>query len=412
MLEKTQTGIAQTFVMALADRSLLEQVVTDDVGMRVHGAEENAMMRPLDRVRAYIEAAWPAEPDLRAEVLSSLDSGERVSVEFRVQYHRAGRYVEENGAAFLQLRDGRAHTIDLYRTALWPSAHRGEWIAPATLTDDEIAHLFEEAFYSWDPRDRISPNASFRGNLHGGYGGSYDAHPGSNWVGGFHWPAEVADEKIEAMIEHFRSRDCGFTWFVAPFDEPPDLAERLERHGLLLAGDQIAMARVGLAPEDIPTNPAVVLEVVDGSSDDAIEAVLQLTGQGFNWTEEQIAHRRPDYYERFSDPKEMQRRTVYLARVNGQPVGQAQIIYQPGIAYLGGASTLPQARNQRVYSTLLAQRLQDAHKRGYHIAAIHAEPMSRRVVEKYRFKPYGRYLMYGWMPNPDPEVIRSLVPQD
>ena len=26
--------------------------------------------------------------------------------------------------------------------------------------------------------------------------------------------------------------------------------------------------------------------------------------------------------------------------------------------------------------------------------------------------PYGRYLMYGWMPVPDIEVIRSLVPQD
>ncbi|MFN8484990.1 MAG: hypothetical protein U0768_18290 [Anaerolineae bacterium] len=412
MLEKTETSIAQAFVAAVVDRARLEQVVTQDVGMRVYGAEENAVMRPLDRVRAYLEAAWPTEPNLRAEVLSSPSAGDLLSAEFRVQYHRAGRYVEENCAAFLRLRDGRVHTIDLYRTALWPSAHRGEWIAPATLTDDEIAHLFEEAFYSWDPRDRISPNASFRGNLHGGYGGSYDPHPGSNWVGGFHWPAEVADEKIAAMIEHFRSHGAGFTWFVAPFDEPQDLAERLERHGLLLAGDQIAMARVGLTPDDIPTNPAVALEVVDGSSEDALEAVLQITAQGFNWTDEQVAHRRPDFYERFRDPKETQRRTVYLARLSGRPVGQAQVIYQPGIAYLGGASTLPGARNQRVYSTLLAQRLQDAHARGYHIAAIHAEPMSRRVVEKYRFKSYGRYLMYGWMPEPDAEVIRSLVPQD
>ncbi|MFN8474064.1 MAG: nuclear transport factor 2 family protein [Anaerolineae bacterium] len=412
MLEKVETNIAEAFVAAVVDRSLLGQVVTDDVGMRVHGAEENAVMRPLDRVRAYIEEAWPAEPDLRAEVLSSLGNGELVSLEFRVQYHLAGRYVEDNCAAFLQVRDGRAHTIDLYRTALWPSAHRGEWIAPATLTDDEIAHLFEEAFYSWDPRDRISPNASFRGNLHGGYGGSYDSHPGSNWVGGFHWPAEVADENIEAMIEHFRSRGSGFTWFVAPFDEPKDLAERLERHGLILAGDQIAMARVGLEPDDIPINPAVELELVDGSSPESVEAVLQITGQGFNWTPDQIDERRPDFFERFTDPKDMQRRTVYLARLNGRPIGQAQVIYQPGIAYLGGASTLPEARNQRVYSTLLAQRLRDAHERGYHIAAIHAEPMSRRVVEKYRFKSYGRYLMYGWMPVPDPEVIRSLVPQD
>ncbi len=412
MLEKTETDVAQAFVGAILDAAKWDEVLTPDVGMRAYGTEEVAILRPLERVRAYLQAAWPAEPNLRAEVLSSLGDGERVSVEFRVQYHVAGRYIEEYCVAVLQMRVERAHTLDLYRTAPMPSAHRGEWIAPPTLTDDEIAHLFEEGAYSWDMRDRINPNAQFRGNLHGGYGGSYDPHPGSNWVGGFHWPADVADEKIEAIIEHFRSRGCGFTWFVAPFDEPSDLAERLERHGLMLAGDQIAMARVGLEPDDIPINPAVELETVDGSSQETIEAVLQITGQGFNWTPEQIEERRAEYAERFTDPKELKRRTVYLARLNGRPVGQAQVIYMPGGAYLGGASTLPEARNQRVYSTLLAQRLRDAHDRGYHIAAIHAEPMSRRVVEKYRFKPFGRFMMYGWMPQPDPEVIRSLVPQD
>ncbi len=412
MLEKIETDIAQAFVDAVTGAVPWEDVAANDVGMRAYGSEEIAILRPLHRVRAYFEAAWPAEPDLRGEVLSSLSNGERVSVEFRMQYHVAGRYVEEYCVAVLQVREGQAHTIDLYRTTPMPSSHRGEWIAPPTLTDDEIAHLFEEGSYSWDLRDRINPNAQFRGNLHGGYGGSYDPHPGSNWVGGFHWPADVADEKIEAIIEHFRSRNCGFAWFVAPFDEPQDLPERLERHGLLLAGDQIAMARVGLEPDDIPINPAVELERVDGSSAEAVETLLQMTGQGFNWTPEQIDERRAEYRERFSDPKELQRRTAYLARLNGRPVGQAQVLYMPGAAYLGGASTLPEARNQRVYSTLLAQRLRDAHERGYHIAAIHAEPMSRRVVEKYRFKPYGRYMIYGWMPVLDIEVIRSLVPQD
>ncbi len=405
-------AVAERFVAALSDPDQWNALVTEDVGLREYGPTETRILRGRERLKSHFGEELSASPDLRGEVLSRQEIGDRVSVEYRVQRTQDGRYVEDYRAAFLQLRDGQLHTIDLYRAAPTPSAHRSAWIAPATLTDEEIGHLFEEWFNSWDVRKRISPNANFHGSLRGGYGGSGDAHPGSNWVGGFHWPDGVADEKIEAMIERYRAQGIGFTWFVSPFDEPQDLAQRLEAHGLLLAGDQLGMARVGLDPTDIPINPAVEVEVVDGSSEDAIETALQINGRCFNWTREQIDMRRADYYERARDPEERQRRSAYLAWLDGRPVGYGQVIYDCGIAYLGGAATLPEARNQRVYSTLLAWRLRDAHERGYAIAAIHAEPMSRRVVERYRFKPYARFLLYAWMPEPDLDVIRSLVPQD
>jgi GNAT superfamily N-acetyltransferase len=82
-----------------------------------------------------------------------------------------------------------------------------------------------------------------------------------------------------------------------------------------------------------------------------------------------------------------------------------------GAAYLGGSGVLPEARGHRVYATLLRRRLEEAHARGYHVAAINAEPMSRPIVEKYGFKEYARVYIYGWMPVIDVDVIKSLVPQ-
>ncbi len=82
-----------------------------------------------------------------------------------------------------------------------------------------------------------------------------------------------------------------------------------------------------------------------------------------------------------------------------------------GIAYLGGSGVLPDYRGQRVYATLLRRRLEEAQQRGYHVAAINAEPLSRPIVEKYGFKEYARSYIYGWMPVIDVDVIKSLVPQ-
>ena len=82
-----------------------------------------------------------------------------------------------------------------------------------------------------------------------------------------------------------------------------------------------------------------------------------------------------------------------------------------GIAYLGGAATLPEFRGQHVYSTLVRLRLEEARARGYQLAVINAEPLSRPIVLRCGFKEYARTYLYGWMPVIDVDVIKSLVPQ-
>ncbi len=214
------------------------------------------------------------------------------------------------------------------------------------------------------------------------------------------------------MIEDHRRRNAGFRCFVNPFDTPADLRERLERHGLVLAGDEALMARVGLDHLDIPVNPAVQIEFIDGTKDESIEASLQIVGANFNWTKEQIDERRQQFFERIKSPQARERELHFLARLDGVPVADARVLLTMGVAYLGGASTLPAYRSQHIYSTLLRRRLEEARARGYNVAMIHAEPMSRRVVSKYGFKEYGRAYLYAWMPVIDMAVIKSLVPDD
>ncbi|MCI0475665.1 MAG: GNAT family N-acetyltransferase [Anaerolineales bacterium] len=406
--------IAEQFLAALAsnDAAQYARVLRDDVGLRVWGARQNEIYRPRERVVKRLMDEWSAWRDANVETLSVVADDTRVAIEFRIQATEGARYVEHNRAAFLALKENLVQTIDLYCPAPFPSARRKGWIAPANVSAEQVLQLFEAWQASFDIRESIPFNYSGLGGMNGWRGGSGDAHPGSNHVDGARWSAAEADAKIEEMIEYHRARNLGFSWFVNPGDTPADLCERLKRHGLVLAGDQALMARVHLDDLDIRTNPHVEIERVDGSNDETIEVELQIIGRCFNWTKEQIDARRPNFFERIKDPKFQEREPRFVARLDGVPVADSRLILSTGIAYLGGGSTLPEYRGQRVYSTLLKRRLEEARARGYNVVAIHAEPMSRRVVSKYGFKEYGKADLYAWMPAIDPAVIKSLVPDD
>jgi GNAT superfamily N-acetyltransferase/ketosteroid isomerase-like protein len=407
--------LAEQFLGALVARDAagVEALLSDDAALRVGGWRGSESYRPRARVLARLQVEWAGWPDPRLEVFTVLGDETRVAVEFRIQVTVQDRYVEHNRAVFLTVAGDRITLIDLYCPEPMPSAHRKGWIAPATLSETEIQRALVEMRSRFDLREWMPPLLNSQFSLRGGHGGSGDAHPGSNGAGGAHWTAEEADARIEEMIAYHRERGIGFTWYVAPDNTPADLRERLERHGLVLAGDQATMARVGLDNlDDIPINPDVTVEVLDGTDLAAIEAGLQITARCFNWTSEQLDQWRVGTVERLQNPAMREEDIAYLARLNGTPVAQAVLQLRAGIAYLGGAATLPEYRGRRIYSTLLRRRLEDARARGYHIAAIDAEPMSRRVVSRYGFKEYARTYVYGWMPVMDLDVIRSLVPDE
>ncbi len=407
---------AEKFLDALATNvpEKFEEILTEDAGMRIGRWDGAEAYRPRRRVIERLRQEWSEWNDARVQTLNVIATAQHAAVEFRIQATENSRYVEHNRAAFLTLKDGKIQLIDLYCPQPIPSARRsGDWIAPATMTNDELLRFFETFEYQFDVREWLPPNVAGKLSQRLLWTGSGDPHPGSNRVGNARWSAEEADAWIKEIIAYYRERNAGFTWFTGPFDSPSDLRTRLEKHGLALAGDQALMVRVGLnSLDDIPTNPNVEIELLDGSNDESIEATVQVMAVCFHFTPEQIEERRPGIFDRIKNPEFRKWEISYLARLDGKPVAGARLILRGGIAYLGGASTLPEYRGRKIYSTLLRRRLEIARDRHYEIAAIHAEPMSRRIVSKFGFKEIARYHLYGWMPVIDMNVIRSLVPDE
>jgi len=408
------TTLADAFLAALAanDTGPYEQVLAEDASLRLWRWDGAEAYRPRERIALRLMEEWLAWPDAKIELISLLADDERAAIEFRIQATESARYMEHNRSAFLYIADGKIQSIDLYCAEPLPSARRKGWIAPATITAEELRQLFDSYQWIFDIREWIPPNMAGKQSVRLLRAGSGDRHPGSNFVIGLVTTPEEADALIAETIAFHRERDIGFQWTVGAYDRPTDLGRRLEQHGMVLAGGQSVMARIGLDALEIPTNPDVLVEVLDGSDDQAIEAAFQVFGESFHFTSEQLDERRAGFFERIKDSTYREQETNYLARIEDTPVGAATIRFEGGLALLGGAATVPAYRSRKIYSTLLRRRLEDARARSYHVSAIYAGPMSRRVVGRYGFKEYARSQVYGWMPEIDMEVIHSLVPND
>lgn len=385
----------------------------EDVTLRVWRWDGLISTRGRGRVAEWFRAERAGWPDARLEVFAPLAEDDRAAVEFRIQATEGGRYIEHNRTLWVRFVDGQAHVLDLYCGEPVVSARRADYIAPATLTGSEVAAFLEASTGVFDPREYIGPNWQHHRSLRQSIGGSGEAHPASNVILQVRWSADEADRRIEEVIAHHRDRNIGFQWFVGPFDTPPDLVEHLVHHGLMLAGAEERMARFGLGElDDIPENPRVAVELVDGSDAAALTAIVEIVGTCFRLTPEQVHDLRADWAERLKSPELRKTELRHLARLAGEPVAMGTLLLRNGRAYLGGAATLPAYRGQHIYSTLLKRRLITARALGYHIATIDAGPMSRPIVARYGFKSYGTMQVFGWMAVMDPEVIRSLVTEE
>ncbi|MBI5567016.1 MAG: nuclear transport factor 2 family protein [Chloroflexi bacterium] len=405
--------LGRDFMAAIAanDQAQFEALLAEDAGLRLNRWDGREIYRPRARVIQRIRDEWAAWPDATLETFDVLADGPRIAIEYRIQATENTFYVEHNRSAFLTITDNKISTIDLFCPEPMYSARRKNWIAPATLEGEELNRVLQSTRFGFDVREWIWPDSSSRMSLRGGQWGNGSAHPGANGVGGVRWTAEEADRRIEETIAYFRERNIGFQWWVDDTTEPADMCERLEKHGLVLAGDAATMARVGLDNLDIPINPDIEIEIMDGYAEAAVDAMCHINIVCFQMPQEQIDRQRAGWVERMRNPKFREKEINYLAKVDGQHAAFARLVLGGGIAYQGGAGTLPEFRGRNIYSTLVRRRLADAQTRGYHLAVINAEPLSRPIVTRCGFKEYGRAYIYAWMPVIDMDVIKSLVPQ-
>jgi GNAT superfamily N-acetyltransferase len=201
----------------------------------------------------------------------------------------------------------------------------------------------------------------------------------------------LAEEAVAKAVEEVRSllRLRGLdevTWWVGERSTPAGLGRMLEELGLE-ADDPDEMTTLAIEREPGGT-PDVLVRRVESLADYLI--ALEIDWTAFDLPPEQRQERRAAARAAWPLIAVDGRSSVYLAYLDGEPVGFGRAVFAPWAALLLGGATLPDARGRGVYTALVHARWRETVARGVPRMVVSAGPMSAPILQNLGFVRLGR----------------------
>lgn len=194
--------------------------------------------------------------------------------------------------------------------------------------------------------------------------------------------ADTLDEVVEEQIGFFGGLGLAFEWKAYEHDSPPDLKDRLLRHGFLIDDiEAIMVLELDQVSSLLLQSPQrEVQQIVDP---DRIPQILKVQQEVWQEDEARLANYLSDSLRQHGSLI-----TVYAAYDRGRPVCSAWLYYdgRSPFASLWGGATLQAYRGQGYYTALLAVRVQEAMRRGARYVTVDASPMSKPILERRGFQ--------------------------
>jgi GNAT superfamily N-acetyltransferase len=199
---------------------------------------------------------------------------------------------------------------------------------------------------------------------------------------------------IDREVDYLQPLNQPFTWKVYDHDRLPSLKGKLVSRGFQEDGDpaDVMVLDVKKAPAELlqPTTTDIRRVTDLDGLQDVIHVLDHVWGGHNTWVNDRLGgHLQiPGYL------------SVYVAYVENQPASIAWTYFPRGhFATLFAGSTLPAFRKQGLYTSLLAIRVQEIRKRGYHFAVVETGSMSRPIVAKHGFQHLTTVYDYEWKGN-------------
>ena len=202
------------------------------------------------------------------------------------------------------------------------------------------------------------------------------------------------DEAIETQMVYFQKINQSFTWIIYAHDKSEYLIKRLAAHGF--EPDEpaaVMLLELNQAPASLlaPVQADVRSITRREGLDEVIQVLEAVWGGSYAWVTQRLGSHLeiPGYLN------------VYAAYVNNRPASVSWIYFPPGsqFASLWAGSTLPEHRNQGLYTALLARRVQEAIQSGRRFVFIETGPESQPIVAKRGFEQLTIEQDFEWKPS-------------
>ena len=193
---------------------------------------------------------------------------------------------------------------------------------------------------------------------------------------------EPAVHEVRALL---RARGLDeVSWWVGERSTPAGLADRLEALGLEAEGGRMTTLAIETEPAG---TPEVAVRKVERFED--YLTALEIDWEAFDLPAEERAERRAAARAAWPLIVADGRSSVFLADLDGEPVGFGRAVFAPWAALLLGGATLPHARGRGVYTALVHARWRETVARGVPRVVVSAGPMSAPILERLGFRRLG-----------------------
>lgn len=190
---------------------------------------------------------------------------------------------------------------------------------------------------------------------------------------------------IAAQVSFFTGRGQQVEWKTYADDGPPDLVERLVRHGFVAQEPEALMLGTAETVGGPVTSPAgVAIREFSSAADWARVGLLmdQIWGPEHRWVNERLRA------EQERDPAlfrpVLAEAVGQAGREAGEVVAYAAVQFTPGVDFAGlwGGSTHPHWRGRGLYRALTAYRANRALEAGYPYVRVDASPHSAPILTR------------------------------
>lgn len=178
-----------------------------------------------------------------------------------------------------------------------------------------------------------------------------DFGTGLNFACRIRTDTSLIETLIDDVSEWFKQREVAPHFRVSPLTRPSNVADILEQRGFVCTEAETQMI---LQADDVErsTNRQVRIETV---ALDDLERWVSIQHRGFGGTGQPPA----PIIEMARKSFESKRNALYLARLNGEPVGAGSLINWAGVFGIYGVATEEQARGQGVGTALVRRMIRD-----------------------------------------------------
>ncbi len=192
-----------------------------------------------------------------------------------------------------------------------------------------------------------------------------------------------ADQRIHAIVKHYRERKVDQLWIVHPSAKPSDLPERLKQLGLQEIEISPGMAR---SLDHLPEPPVMPegVEVHEALEDKDLMEFYGLAAWRWGVPEEH----RPQLKKLIDEFKVGERTSntrFWLAWRDGKPISKVALYNGSGSAGIYAVATRPEARGLGIASILMNVAMKAARDMGHKLVVLDSSPLAENLYKRLGF---------------------------